>query len=96
MVKKEVEDKRTQLAYKRTELAHERTIMAYIRTATTLVLFGIAFWAFAQYNYIFLYVGVAAITMGALLFIIALIRYFKHSKEIKKIEEYLGKYMKFH
>ena len=82
-------EKRTHLAQKRTELAHERTVMSYVRTATTVILFGIAFFGLSQVEYdFFYYAGWVAVVIGAFFILAALVRSFKHSKDIRKIKDF--------
>jgi uncharacterized membrane protein YidH (DUF202 family) len=89
-------EKRTHLAEKRTQLAFERSVMAYIRTATTLILFGIAFFGLSKAKGDFFYAaGIAAIIIGATFALVAMERALTHSKEIKKIEAFFAKIIKF-
>jgi uncharacterized membrane protein YidH (DUF202 family) len=89
-------EKRTHLAQKRTELAHERTIMSYFRTAATIILFGIAFLGLSKTGAdLLFYSGVAAVTLGLLLFVVAIFRSVKHSREINRIKEFFAKVIKF-
>ena len=82
-------EKRTHLAQKRTELAHERTIMANVRTATTLTLFGIAFFGFSKIRLDMFYIaGIIAVTAGIILGFFAIERAVKHSKEINRIKSF--------
>lgn len=89
-------EKRTHLSEKRTELAHERTIMANIRTATTVTLFGVAFFGFSKAKWDLFYgAGIVSITFGIFFAFYAVERATKHSKEIKKIKGLFEKILKF-
>jgi uncharacterized membrane protein YidH (DUF202 family) len=76
------------LAQKRTELAQERTILAYLRTATALILFGIVFIGFQEQARILFYSGRIAIFLGIIFIVIALMRAWKHQREIQKIRAF--------
>lgn len=89
-------EKRTHLAEKRTQLSYERSVMAYIRTAITLTLFGIAFFGLSKVSGDFFYsAGIGAIIIGMVFAIVAIERAVKHSKEIKKIEGFFERLIKF-
>ncbi|MBD3313269.1 DUF202 domain-containing protein [Candidatus Woesearchaeota archaeon] len=80
------EERRNRLAEKRTELAHERTIMAYLRTATTIILFGIAFFGLSEYKWDFFYfAGWMSIAVGTIFIIVSFERGMTHFNEIRKI-----------
>lgn len=82
-------EQRTHLAQKRTELAHERTVMANVRTATTLILFGIAFFGLSRAKQDFFYFsGIVSIILGVFFAFFALERALKHFREIEKIKKF--------
>ena len=88
-------EKRTHLSEKRTELAHERTIMANIRTATTVTLFGIAFFGFSESKWDFFYsAGIVAVILGVFFLFYAIERAAKHSREIGKIKGFFENIIK--
>jgi len=88
-------EQRTHLAQKRTELAHERTVMANVRTATTLILFGIAFFGLSKERGDFFYFsGIVSIILGVFFAFFALERALKHSREINKIKGFFGHLLK--
>lgn len=81
------DEKRTRLAEIRTELAHERTMMSDLRTSSTVILFGIAFIGFSKVNWDFFFnAGIIAIALGIIFFLSAVQRGWKHSREIKNIQ----------
>lgn len=71
------------LAYDRTKLANERTLLAYVRTGLSLVVLGLALIKLFE-DGITYYSGILANTLGVVMLIIGVLRYYHTNKYIKK------------
>ena len=71
------------LAYDRTKLANERTLLAYVRTGLSLVVLGIALIKLFE-DGITYYSGIIINTLGVIMLVIGITKYYQISKDIKK------------
>ena len=76
---------REKLDAARTKLANERTLLSYVRTSLALIVAGITFIRFFDYQ-IIVYLGWSFLPIGVINFILGVIRYHTTRDHINEID----------